>query len=77
MTTAELRHLGREQCWPEAVRRAISEVLETADRVRFGRINVGESRMRAAIETAVVAARKMESYLTPTAEETDGQEAAA
>jgi hypothetical protein len=70
MTTAELRLLGRNSCWPETVRRAVLEALETADQVRFGKAVVGEGRMRSAIEAALVAGRGLEDFLTPS--ETDG-----
>jgi hypothetical protein len=63
MTSFELRLLARRLEWPETVQRGIHAVMDTADRVRFGRLPADENRLRQAIEESRGVAEDLERHL--------------
>lgn len=63
MTSFELRRLGRDAGWPEAVQRAVGQVMQVVDDVRFGQRVVPEAALRAAVQAALAAGDQLEAHL--------------
>ena len=63
MTSFELRVLGRRQGWPEELRRALQQVTDLADGVRFGRAATSDFELREALGAAGRLGRGLESEL--------------